>query len=58
MEAAFNEMRRYIEAPPVRAKVTVKFDDQTGAPLEYYVEKLDFPDNDEGFTIANVRFSK
>jgi len=58
IEDAFAEMRRYIESPPVRAKITAHYDEQTGAPLEYYVEKLDIPDNDEGFRISELRLRK
>jgi hypothetical protein len=58
IEDAFAEMRRYIETPPVRAKITVRYDEQTGVPLEYYVEKLDISDNDEGFLISDLRLRK
>lgn len=57
-EGLFSEMSRYILSPPVRAKVTARFDPATGMPLEYYVEKLDFQDNDEGFRISQLRLVK
>ena len=58
IEAAFSEMSRYIETPPVRAKVTARYDEATGAPLEYYVEKLEIYDNDEGFRISGLRLQR
>jgi hypothetical protein len=58
VEDAFSEMKRYIETPPVRARITARFDEQTGVPLEYYVEKLDISDNDEGFLISDLRIRK
>ncbi len=58
VEDAFSEMKRYIETPPVRAKITARYDEQTGVPLEYYVEKLDISDNDEGFVISDLQLRK
>lgn len=58
IDAAFSEMSRYIETPPVRAEVTAHYDETTGIPLEYYVRKADTPGNDEGFKISGFKFIK
>ena len=48
-------MRRYIDTPPVAAKVTATFDDVLGYPTKYYVEKIGIEDNDEGFEITGFK---
>jgi hypothetical protein len=52
VDDAFASIRRYIFDPPTRVRVTVAYDANLGVPISYYVEKLDFYDNDEGIKIT------
>jgi hypothetical protein len=58
IDAALEQMRRYIENPPVRTRVTVTFDAVTGVPTRYHVQNLEFEDSDEGFWISHFERTK
>jgi hypothetical protein len=55
IDEAFDAIRRYIYQPPAPARIVVTYDPTWAVPLTYYVEKLEFEDNDEGFEISGFR---
>jgi hypothetical protein len=55
IDEAFQEMSRYIANPPVPVRITTTYDDTYGVPTSYFVEKLEFEDNDEGFKITSFK---
>jgi hypothetical protein len=58
IDVAFQEISRYIANPPVPVRVTTTYDDTHGIPTSYFVEKLEFEDNDEGFKITSFEVAK
>ena len=58
IEEAFQEMRRYIADPPTPVRITTTYDHGYGIPTSYFVEKLDFYDDDEGFKITSFTVAK
>ena len=58
IDEAFQEMNRYIANPPVPVRITTTYDDTYGLPTSYFVEKLEFEDNDEGFKITSFEVAK
>lgn len=58
IDEAFQEMSRYIANPTAPARVTTTYDDTYGVPTSYFVEKLEFEDNDEGFRITSFEVAK
>jgi hypothetical protein len=58
IDEAFQGMSRYIANPPVPVRITTTYDDTYGVPTFYFVEKLEFEDNDEGFKITSFEVAK
>lgn len=55
IEVAFENVRRHVLVPPTRSRVTATYDSALGFPTTYYAEKLEIPDNDEGFRIGDFK---
>jgi hypothetical protein len=55
IDGAFGEMLRYIANPPTPVRIAASYDEAYGFPSSYYVEKLEFEDNDEGFKITSFK---
>jgi hypothetical protein len=58
IDAAFDEIRRYLYNPPTPVEITVTYDAKYGVPLKYYVTKLEISDSDEGFEISGFRVKR
>ena len=58
IDEAFLEMVRYVSDPQIPVRVTVSYDETYGFPRSYFVEKLEFADNDEGFKITSFKAAK
>jgi hypothetical protein len=58
IDEAFREMLRYVDNPPTPVRITASYDETYGLPTSYFVEKLEFEDNDEGFKITSFKVSK
>ena len=58
IDEAFREMLRYIADPPTPVRITASYDQRFGVPTSYFVEKLGFEDNDEGFKILDFEVAK
>jgi hypothetical protein len=58
IDKAFTEMSRYISNPPTPVRITTTYDATYGIPTSYFVEKLEFEDNDEGFKITSFEVAK
>jgi hypothetical protein len=51
-------MRRYLVEPPTPVRITATYDERNGVPTKYFVEKIEFEDNDEGFEITSFEVTK
>lgn len=58
IDEAFGEMLRYIVNPPTAVRITTTYDETYGIPKTYFVEKLEFEDNDEGFRITSFEVAR
>jgi hypothetical protein len=50
---AYRERHCFSESQATPARIEATYDPALGIPLNYHAEKLELPDNDEGFRISS-----